>query len=196
MTETQPSLRERQRQMTHQLIRDAYADLTLEHGFDNFTMQDIADRAGISHRTLYRYYENREAILGGLADETVAGTMRPLDMPMPPNGFLVHNYKVFGQNRKPMRLITLLREAGIETGGGRDNRTQYIREVLADVGPGLSELGRRQLVGIIRLVAGGISWVRLTSDDIGLSDEEAGAVAEWAFRTLLEKAEDHEGDLA
>jgi AcrR family transcriptional regulator len=196
MTDTQPSLRDRQRQMTRQLILDAYADLSLERGFDNFTMQDIADAAGISHRTLYRHYENREAILDGMTTDLDSQVMRPVDTSMPPVGFLVHNYAVFGRYRKPMRLVTLLREAGITTGGGRDNRTQYMREALSTVGPGLSDLGRQQLLGLSRLVAGAISWVRLTSDDINLTDEQAGAAAEWAFRTLIEAAEHHEGDLA
>ncbi len=196
MSDARPSLRDRQRQMTRRLILDAYADLSLEHGFDNFTMQDIADAAGISHRTLYRHYENREAILDGMAAEVDAEVMRPVDTSLPPKGFLVHNYAVFGQYRKPMRLVALMREADITTAGGRDNRTQYMREVLKEVGPGLSDLGRQQLLGLSRLVAGAISWVRLTSDDIGLTDEQAGAAAEWAFHILIEAAEHHEGDLA
>ena len=193
MTDT-PNLRNRQKQMTRQLIMDAYADLSLERGFNNFTMQDIADATGVSHRTLYRYFDNRDAILDEIAFEVTSQVQSPDDLGFPPKGLLVHNYSVFGRYRKAMRLISLMREAGMVDEGGRDNRTQYVTEAVDRSFPHLSQIRRRQLVGLARLIAGGISWVRLTSDDVGLSDEEAGEAAEWALQVLFEAARNDEGD--
>lgn len=40
-----------------------------ERGYDDCRMNDIADRAGVSHGTVYTYFESKEAILGGVIDE-------------------------------------------------------------------------------------------------------------------------------
>ena len=33
---------------------------------EDFTMQNVADRAGVSHRTLYRYFESREELINAV----------------------------------------------------------------------------------------------------------------------------------
>ena len=48
--------------------REAFADL----GWAGTRVQDIAERAGVSHGTFYTYYENRNAVLVDLVTDTVA----------------------------------------------------------------------------------------------------------------------------
>jgi len=40
-----------------------------ERGFDDCRMNDIADAAGVSHGTVYTYFESKEEILGQVIDE-------------------------------------------------------------------------------------------------------------------------------
>ena len=41
-------------------------ELTLEHGLDGFTMDDLAQRAEVSRRTLFNYFPSKDdAVLGG-----------------------------------------------------------------------------------------------------------------------------------
>lgn len=47
------------------IILDAAIELFLEHGVSGTTMTDIADRAGITKRTLYKYFENKEEVFDG-----------------------------------------------------------------------------------------------------------------------------------
>lgn len=188
-------LRERNRELTRRLVIEAYAELSLERGFNNFTMQDIADRVGISHRTLYRYFENRDSIVAGLEAEITAEVYDPTsDGLVDTADVLRHNYQVFGQYRKPMLVFSLMIEAGMVTAPGRDTRTDYVRRMVDERGSHLSDLGRRQLVGLLRQIAGSMAWARLTSQEIGLGDEEAGAASAWALRTLAEAAERHQGE--
>ncbi len=64
-TQAPPSLRERKRLATSLEIHDAAADLTLEHGIQHVTIEQIADRAGISQRTFFNYYATKDdAVLG------------------------------------------------------------------------------------------------------------------------------------
>lgn len=192
MTMEQPEparLRDRNRELTRRHVIEAYAELSLEKGFNNFTMQDIADRVGISHRTLYRHFENREAIVAGLEAEVTAAVFDPRPEELRKTGeVLRHNYRVFGEYRKPMLVFSLMIEAGMLSAPGRGARTDRVRRVVNDRGQHLSDLGRRQLVGLLRLVAGSTAWARLTSDEIGLDDEEAAAASAWALQTLVDAA--------
>ncbi len=49
-----------------QAIVDAASTLFIEQGFDKTTMQKVADTAGVSKRTLYKHFSNKEALLGGV----------------------------------------------------------------------------------------------------------------------------------
>lgn len=77
------SLRDRQKQMARELIMQAAADLIVESGLDSLALADVAERAGVSKRTLYNYFENRETLLAEMsqwsADLTIGagGAMRP-----------------------------------------------------------------------------------------------------------------------
>ncbi len=192
-----PTLRERNRAATRQAIIEAYAELSLEQGFNNFTMQEIADRVGISHRTLYRYFDDRDAIVEGLYAEITEQAHAPgSDRFMDGSGLLRHNYRVFGRFRTPMLVGTLMIEAGMLEAPGRAARTEYLREKVEEAAPGLNELGRRQVLGLLRVVAGAMAWARMTGDEIGLDDDDAGAASAWAIDALLEAASREEGDLS
>ncbi len=192
-----PSLRDRNRELTRRLIIEAYADLSLERGFNNFTIQDIADRVGISHRTLYRYFRHREAIVDGLSAEIAEKVYAPsLDQLTDGAGILRHNYQVFGQYRKAMLVVSLMVEGGMLEAPGRSARTEHIRQFAEAYSTHLNDLGRRQLLGLLRVVAGAMAWIRMTSSEIGLTDDDAGAASEWAIATLLQAAANQEGDFS
>mgnify|MGYP002398817531 CR=1 FL=1 len=59
-------LRERRRQQTARDIQRATLDLAAAKGFENVTTEAIAEAAGISARTFFNYYTNKEAASVGL----------------------------------------------------------------------------------------------------------------------------------
>ncbi|WP_327681501.1 TetR family transcriptional regulator [Kitasatospora sp. NBC_00458] len=59
-------LRDRKRARTRQAIRTAGLDLFEEQGFEGTTVDQICRRADVAHRTFFRYYACKEAILFGL----------------------------------------------------------------------------------------------------------------------------------
>lgn len=61
-------LRERQRAARDADILKAAWDLLATKGYEDWTLADLADRAGISRRTLYHHFPSKEAI----AAETIA----------------------------------------------------------------------------------------------------------------------------
>lgn len=65
----QLGLRERRRRQTSADIRDAAVRLARERGFDKVTIEEICVEAGISTRTFFNYFPNKEsAIAYGLSD--------------------------------------------------------------------------------------------------------------------------------
>lgn len=65
MTESATSLREQKRWETSHRITLCAQRLTDQHGLDGFTMDDLADAAGVSRRTLFNYFPSKaDAVLG------------------------------------------------------------------------------------------------------------------------------------
>src|SRR5215510_13401720 len=65
MTESATSLREQKRWETSQRITVCAQVLTDEQGLDGFTMDELADAAEVSRRTLFNYFPSKtDAVLG------------------------------------------------------------------------------------------------------------------------------------
>lgn len=82
-----PGLRERTRQTIRIEIVAAATALFLERGFEATTMDDIAAAAGMSQRSMFRYFPTKGDIVLGkldlLAEEMLAVVLRrPLDEPI------------------------------------------------------------------------------------------------------------------
>ena len=66
-----PDLRAAKRQQTAQRITEVARRLTVEHGLDGFTMDDLAQETGVSRRTLFNYVPGKDdAVLGPLPSPT------------------------------------------------------------------------------------------------------------------------------
>jgi AcrR family transcriptional regulator len=63
------TLRERKKRETRQHISDVATGLFLERGFDEVRVADIAAAAGVSEKTVYNYFETKEALLLDREDE-------------------------------------------------------------------------------------------------------------------------------
>ncbi|MBO1419867.1 TetR/AcrR family transcriptional regulator [Streptomyces sp. FH025] len=58
-------MRDRKKARTRESIRTAAFDLFEDQGFEQTTVQQICRRADVAHRTFFRYYPTKEALLFG-----------------------------------------------------------------------------------------------------------------------------------
>lgn len=61
---------DRRVQRTVQLLRDALIELSLEHGYDSVTIQDITDRANLGRATFYLHFRDKDELLLSTLQET------------------------------------------------------------------------------------------------------------------------------
>ena len=81
------SLQSRKRQLVRDAIYDAAIDLFAKHGFDETTVEEVADAAGISRRSFFRYFESKDDLLalntvncGAILCQTVASSPANLSL--------------------------------------------------------------------------------------------------------------------
>jgi AcrR family transcriptional regulator len=80
------SLKSRKRQVVRDALSAAALELFLTHGFDAVTVEEIAQTAGVSRRTFFRYYKSKEDVMVEHLDrdgERLLAELaaRPLDEP-------------------------------------------------------------------------------------------------------------------
>lgn len=86
MKETAKSLQHRKRQFIQDAIYGAAIDLFARSGFDETTVEEVADAAGISRRSFFRYFDSKDDLLarntvtcGEILRDTVASCPASLD---------------------------------------------------------------------------------------------------------------------
>lgn len=188
-------LRERQRGFTRRLIVEALSRVILETGIHQFSMQEVADEAGVSLRTLYRYFPTREDLLAGLAVEADQ-TLREAGFPPTVNSLSSDGIAVLvddlwrAMGKRP-DLVRALVIANMATGfqfGPRKEHHQLLRHSVESMTPQLTSKEQHRMYAVIRYLAGSLAWKVLT-DDFGLETEDAAETAAWAIRTLIRDIE-------
>jgi AcrR family transcriptional regulator len=70
MSTTAPT---RHTEATRKAILGAAGDLFLERKIDGFSVQEVADRAGLTHRTVYRYFPTRQDLMHATVQHLAPG---------------------------------------------------------------------------------------------------------------------------
>lgn len=170
----------------------ALVEVVVEGRLPDFSVQEIAERAGVSHRTIYRHFPSRDDLLAGLM-EWVEESMVELGAPFSADdtGELIAasaaNFRLFDALSEKIEAMTRFSlGTGIEPvrrRGRTDMFTSLVDEELADLEP-----EQRQMVaGLIRLLTGTRAWLVLRQDGVTPPDQ-VGETLQWATATLLEAA--------
>jgi AcrR family transcriptional regulator len=123
VSDERPSLRDRKKDATRQLIEDVAWDLFGSQGFDATTVQQIAEQANVAPRTFFRYFPTKEAVLypelDGLLHELAAAfAARPADEPAMVamlNAFDVVNQEIASDADRQLERHELLKRSAAGT---------------------------------------------------------------------------------
>jgi Transcriptional regulator len=185
---TELGLREAKRRATaHALARAAF-DLAVERGVDDFTIDDVATRAGYSRRTFANHFSCKEEAITGLAVERLREGLETLP-PMPEDTPLLDWLMALARHQLSggmLRLLQQLRQLAQEHHGLEpylaDVQLQIRRmaqgAVAARAGSNVSRLSSHILVGAafgaLMSVLDGRVPIRLPGDPQPTSDDGNG----------------------
>lgn len=181
-----PSLRaDNRRRVTERAIA-ATVELVRETGGLTFTMPTVAERSGISLRTLYRHFPSRDDLVSALA--LVADQVEEL---APPTTLDDLEPWLFAAWTNLMEQEALLRAQHLGAAGAqiRRRRTPLHRSATSSVidalCPGLDEPAKAELVDVALLLTSSTALFEFI--DVLEVDVERGAhLAAQAVRTLIE----------
>lgn len=187
-------LREQQSQQTREMILHAAAEAVVDEGPEAFSIRDVADRAGVAHRTVYRHFPGRQELLDSLSewmDQRLEERDRRFDPDRPYDAerLLAELPDVFARFEEvgaPARAMALLSMR--QRSAGHDRRTEAFRAILM---PHLSHLPPDQTeeaFAVIRHLASAQTWLALTAE-FGLSGRRAGEAVVRAIRAMIELEE-------
>jgi len=201
---TMESLRDEQKRIARDRIVDALATEIAENGLRDLSMSAIAERAGVSLRTVYNHFETKDVLVAALndwAEEWIDHRGGPLvlsDIDEIPEA-LVTNAKLFEEMGYIAIALARIRSDALllmdvtqRYGEGHAKRTEAMRIALGAIRPELDEDELNSMTAIFRLLMGFDSWNLLTHEH-GLGGADAGRVMAWSFSAMLESVRKGEG---
>lgn len=175
-TQRRVSLADRKRRVTRDAVIDAAIEAIREQGID-FSVQAAADRAGVTHRTVYRYFKSREALIDAVAERyemwlAEQGIAQPESI----EGLLANMeslFRVFDQRPDLLRAVAMHTLIGGERTALSKRRTERWREMFEASLPHLPRDEIEPLFAVCRTLTGSLGWYLLTSQ-FGLTGEQSG----------------------
>jgi AcrR family transcriptional regulator len=182
------------RQRTRRAILEAMADVISETNGIGFSVQAVANRAGVTHRTIYNYYPTREALCEAFSDyvdellASAGGLIEPLDISLASLPAVADElYRTLALRDRYVRASVMLMLGNRRPMKAWRGRTHALEKVIADGAGGRTPLAPRQAAAAVRMFVSSVGWHVLT-EQIGLSTDDAAATSVWATRTLLDAA--------
>jgi AcrR family transcriptional regulator len=187
-------LRERQKVETRRVILEAVAAEVAASG-TGFSIQAVADRAGVTHRTVYNYFPTRQALNDAFAEHVEMVLAEQGAVPRPEQDVAIDGWpQLAGEfhtlfNAHAMHLNSYV-EMTIASGSSakvfRDRSRKMEKLLDKELGPfdpGIAKL----VTAALRMFISSSGWYLLDKHH-GLSPADAGQVSEWAVKTLLDAA--------
>jgi len=184
----------RHTEATRRAIVEAAAELFVDRRQDGFSVQDVADRAGLTHRTIYRYFPTRIDLIGAAAQhlapgfgEDSYGDVSTVEEWI--DGVGAHLARTEA-NLEVVRsvLAAMLASEDLElVGGGLHDRDTHRWEVFRRQFPHLSEDDARRTFATLRHLTSSTTYV-LYRLRFGMSPAEATQTIRGGAEQIVEQA--------
>ncbi|HWA77295.1 MAG TPA: helix-turn-helix domain-containing protein [Polyangiaceae bacterium] len=185
-----PSLRDRLNDETRRVILDAMVEQLIDTGAFEFSMFELARRANISARTIYRHFPTREALFDALSvrvNEQVGFHGYPTSFDAAIE--LVRKlFPAFDRNA-PLIMAQLETRKGREfRSHARKERTQAVVTAVERAAPHVDPALKRHCTAAITCLMSSDAWQRLRLS-LNMDGNESGEAIAWAIGALKNQLE-------
>src|SRR5687767_9423779 len=155
------------RQRTRRAILEAMVDVIMETDGIGFSMQAVADRAGVTHRTVYNHFPTREALNDAFAvyvEELIAqGRDRPPEADMSLDEFCSGDvFRFFTEYDGYIRAYVMLMIATRSAAKVASDRTAWVaRRLPREAGP-MTQSEARRIAAALRMFLSSTGYHLLT----------------------------------
>jgi len=185
--ESTSSLREQQSRLTGELILRAVAKLLEGDDPDEISVPEVARHAGVSLRTVYRYFPTRDELFAAAGEwigEHLFGDA-PFEQTADELGEVFKGVcERFDESPRLVRAMALSQAGRGVRSQRRARRLVSIRNALAEVTDRLSNEEVRQAEAVVFSLESMLAWVTMR-DEAGLNGKQTGEAIAWAIRTLV-----------
>jgi AcrR family transcriptional regulator len=187
-TSLRPTPRQELTELTQSRIMEALA-LLLRRGSDDVTFDLVSRESGVPQRTVYRYFENKEALFGAFWRWVNESIDMPA-LPSTPSGVVDHIpalYAAFDRDEPLVRAMLHNPYGRAVRLAHAEARQQKFRLALRPALEALPPEAGRNLLASVTVLCSAVGWETM-KDNWKLSGPSAAEAAQWAVRTLIEAA--------
>lgn len=161
-----------------------------EKAVDDVSMADVAKAAGISLRTLYRYFPDRASLLHAAGEHLYSSLGVPFHIAGPTEISASFRDAAARLSTRPALTRALVQTTAGRTtrAAARGQRVEAIRTALKPLTDDLDAETARWATAVIAHLCSAVSWVSV-SDDSRLADNDAQQAVAWAIDTLIASLE-------
>lgn len=183
-------LREAQAGLTRERILDALADLAAEEGFEGISTRELAARAGIAERTIYRHFADRQALHDALAERVAARSgweAAPHDPEFTDLRHLAQrieaSYLTFDEHENDTAVSARLSLIRGRMAADSDRRHERFAAALRAAHPDLDDEEILTMMIVLRMLASSRNWLRMR-DELGVTGARSGPVMRWLLELV------------
>ena len=182
------AMRQRQSQATRELIIRASRELAAENRMFSFTIEEVADRAGVSHRSVYRHFPTKEALLKAsfeyrkdLIDEFHTNIIAKFENLQ---ALIKNTFTFFDKYPVDFRLFNMYDLSFKVELNTRKEGDSLIRQSLMNIAPDMDPKEAERVFAITRFLISSLAWQVLQAR-YNLSKQETRKAVEWAITALI-----------
>lgn len=194
-TSASETLRDHQKRIARERILDAAAEAILANGLSDLSVPAVAEAAGVSLRTVYNYFETKDALIdgiGALAEERldqagaidVVEDLDDLGEAIKTNWPLFASLGTLGDAWSIVRVTRALARGTSAVPNLNTGLDAAIRRALAaELTPPLDEDQVEAVFLLLRGILSSDAFYRMRQSGVG--PDESAATTAWALRVLL-----------
>jgi AcrR family transcriptional regulator len=184
-------LREQQLALTRTTILDALAAEIAENGLVDLSIQAVADRAGVTHRTVYNHFPTREALNDAFAEHV---EMLLAKQAIEPANLSIDNWPqialdsqaIFNLRPEHIRAYVMMTIATATPASVFKTRSRRMEKALEHE-LGLDPATAKLVNSAIRMFMSSAGWFLMNAHH-GLASADVGRVSAWVIKTLINAA--------